>query len=429
MVGGTFLVLFGGWSAIYAYAAFAPAMAASLGVTEATLCLVYAVAGGSCFLIGAIAGPLADRIGARLPALAGIALIVTGLLLAAESHSLAMMTLTYGLMVGTGVGLAYIPAMAAVQCCFTARRGLASGIAATGIAVATLLVPVVAALFAPIGDWRAQMRVLALMVLVLGLAGAPLLPGSIVHGLSTEGPQLEAVRRSPAFLRLYVAVLLVSIPVSLPFAWLPRAATLAGLSQEEGLALLSVVGIGSMFGRVLLSHVADRIGRGATLLLSCAGIGLAMLVWASAGNGALIPFALVFGFFQGAFVALSPAVAVDLFGRRSAAGTSGLLLTGRGLAVLVVIPGVVQASALWGEALAITLAGLCGLMGCALLHSAMARAGMGARPFRQAGRHGGDDAECAARTWRGAMAFAAIKPVSRAARGHDVTVTTGGTPG
>lgn len=63
VVGGAFLVLLGGWSAIYAYAAFAPALARAADVTEPSLYVVYALAGGACFLTGALAGPLADRAG------------------------------------------------------------------------------------------------------------------------------------------------------------------------------------------------------------------------------------------------------------------------------------------------------------------------------------------------------------------------------
>lgn len=300
--------------------------------------------------------------------------MATGLLLAAESDSLAALALTFGLLAGIGVGLAYIPAMAAVQCCFTARRGLASGIAATGIATATLLVPVIAAWLAPIGDWRAQMRVLALVTLLPGLAGAMLLPGAIARGVALDGPRLGAVRRSPAFLRLYVAVLLVSMPASLPFALLPRSAELASLPRDEALALLAAVGIGSMVGRLVLGHVADRFGRGATLLLCCLGVSLSMAVWACAGSAALMPFALAFGAFQGGFVALYPSVTVELFGRRSAAGASGLLSTGRGIAVLVAAPAVAMATSLLGETLPILLTGLCGLAGCALLPGVVAPA-------------------------------------------------------
>lgn len=368
VVGGTFLLLLGGWSAVYAYAALAPAMAASLGIGEAALCLAYALAGGGCFLAGALSGPLADRIGARLPAQLGVLMVAVGLLLAAESDGFVAVALTFGLMVGIGVGLAYIPAMAAVQCCFTARRGVASGIAAMGIGAATLLVPMLAALLAPLGDWRTQVRIMAAGVLLLGLAGASMLPAAALPRGVADGPLLDAVRRSPAFRRLYLAVLLVSMPAALPFAWLPRSAEAAGLARPDALALLGAIGLGSMLGRVLLGHVADRIGRGVTLLACCVGIGLAMPVWAWAGTAALMPFALAFGAFQGGFVALCPAVTVDLFGRRSAAGASGLLLTGRGIALLVATPAVAQASLLLGEALPIAATGLCGLAGAALLH-------------------------------------------------------------
>ena len=157
MVAGAFLVLMAGWGAVYSYAAFTCDLAPAFGASPASVSLVYALAEGSSFLVGVVAGPLADRTGARLPAAAGMLAVGAGLALAGGARSLPELCPSYGLLVGVEVGLAYVPAMAAVQCWFVARRGLASGLAAMGIGVGTMLVPPLAAALAPLGDWRAEL--------------------------------------------------------------------------------------------------------------------------------------------------------------------------------------------------------------------------------------------------------------------------------
>ena len=88
---------------------------------------------------------------------------------------------------------------------------------------------------------------------------------------------------------------------------------------------------------------------------------------AGGGAAALVAFPLVFGVFQGGFVALSSAVAVDMFGRRAAGGIGGLLLTGRGLGVVIGVPVIVHAMTRLGDAPALAFAAALALIGCAIL--------------------------------------------------------------
>lgn len=366
VVAGAFLVLLAGWGTVYAYAALAPDMARAAGVPEEAVGLVYAIAAGSAFLVGALAGPLADRCGPRRPALLGVIFLGIGLALAGKAESLTSLALSFGLLVGAGTGLVYTPAMAGVGCRFTARRGLACGIAASGIGAGTLLVPLAAAVLEPFGE--ARLLSLALLVVAVGLPGALLLGGASADPSgSAGGLPLATIGRSPAFARLYLGMLLLSVPAALPFAGLVPGAERAGLARHEALALVGLIGGGSVLGRVMFGCIADWLGRGAALRICCVGMSLATLLWALGDAAVLTPFALAFGAFQGGFVALSSAVVVDVFGRRAAAGANGLLLTARGIGLLLGVPVVVHAVAVLGDALPLTAVALTGLVGSALL--------------------------------------------------------------
>jgi MFS family permease len=372
VVAGAFLVLLVGFGAIYSYAAFAEEIATEFGAGRVSVTWVFALSGGACFFVSALSGPLSDRLGARVPALAGMLLVGLGLLVAATANSLAEVYAGYGLLIGLGTGFAYVPAMAAVQRWFIAHRGLASGIAASGIGVGTALVPAAADALLAWGDWRRAFVVLGLAAVVLGALGAALLE----PGPGAAPPELRALPSAGAlplrrrgFLLAWCGVMLVSLPATLPHALLVGSARDLGLDRQESLGLLGLIGLGTIAGRFLLAALADALGRRATFLGCSAAMGGSLVLWALAEDApTLQAFALLFGALQGGFVALLPAFAADSFGARALGGLLGLLYTGRGVALLLAPPALAFCMAmLAGSALPLLLAAALGLLGAALL--------------------------------------------------------------
>jgi MFS family permease len=355
VVAGAFLVMMVGYGAAYSYAAFADALAKEFDATTTSLDLVYGLCGFIAFVTSAVSGPLADRVGPRPLAAAGMALVAIGLLTAATARTLTEIFLCYGLLIGLGIGFAYVPSIAAVQRWFVAWRGLASGLAAAGIGVGTALVPPAAGLLGALGDWRTGFAWAGALAAVIGIGGALLLAASPErYGLRCdgavdppagpiapppEGARLAAVLRRRTFWRHYLGTLLVSVPVSLPFAHLARSAESTGVARADALYLLSLIGVGSIAGRFALGALADEIGRRTTFLSCCVAVVGLTGFWAFADSHVVfVVFAVGFGAAYGGFVALLPAVTTDRFGRCSAGGVIGVLYTGRGLALLLAAP-------------------------------------------------------------------------------------------
>ncbi|BDG73537.1 MFS transporter [Roseomonas fluvialis] len=369
VVTGAFLVVLAGFGAIYSYAAFNDEIAAAFEADMVSVSVVYALSGGTCFLVSAVSGPLADRIGPRVPALAGMVLVSIGLLVAASARSLVEIHAGYGLLIGLGTGFAYVPAMAAVQRCFDAYRGLASGIAASGIGVGTALVPPAAEALLAAFDWRTSFVVFAGFVACTGILGALLLQSGGPRPAPREPVVLlPDVVRSRAFARAWAGTLLVSIPATLPHALLVGTARDLGIGRGEALALLGLIGLGTIAGRFLIAVVADGIGRRATFLACCIGMAASMLGWALAETEpALQAFALTFGALQGGFVALLPAYGADSFGARSVGAVLGVLYTSRGASLLLAPPLLVAGIAWLGPTLPLVVVALLGLAGTVLL--------------------------------------------------------------
>ena len=334
VVWATFVCLALIFGVSYSFAAFFTSFAGEFAAQRADVSWIFGLSGLVYFALGTLGGILADRFGPRVVCSAGMALIALGLLLTSWAQALWMVYLSYGLLVGLGIAFVYTPSIASVQPWFTLRRGLAGGIASSGVGAGTLLVPVLVAMGISAMPWREAMRLLALGVLVLGLLAAALLRRAPVSvqpgtGATASGLSLRETLRTPTFRWFYLATVLASPVMFIPFAHLSASARDLGLHESLAVGLVGLIGIGSLGGRFSIGWLADRIGRAPTLVLMQLTMGLSYLLWAAAGGHALLVlFALWFGLSYGSIVSLLPAICMDYFGGRSVASVVGALYSG-----------------------------------------------------------------------------------------------------
>ncbi|WP_077966154.1 MFS transporter [Ensifer adhaerens] len=352
VVAATFAVTFVGFGSAYTFSAFIDVLQQDLGASRGSVSLVFSLAGFLYFCLGVISGPLADRFGARSLCVVGMALVGLGLALVGQARTLAEAYAAYGLGIGLGVGCAYVPALGAVQRWFVARRGLASGLAVSGIGLGTLVMPPLATWLITTFGWRGAYLVLGGAAAIVGISASLLLdddPGR--RGLRPDGATVEPVTvssaakegvsvreavRTPQFAGMYVACLLSAIGVFVPFVHLVPFAIDHQIAPPVAVLLLSAIGVGSTAGRFCLGGLADRLGRDTFLVVMYAGIAVSLGVWAAAdGPWALAGFALLFGLFYGGWVAVLPAVVADHFGRRNVGGIIGLLYTSVAIGTLI----------------------------------------------------------------------------------------------
>ena len=334
VVWATFVCLALIFGVSYSFAAFFESFAAEFAAQRADVSWIFGLSGFVYFVLGTLGGILADRFGPGRVCASGMVLIALGLLLTSWAPALWMVYLSYGLLVGLGIAFVYTPSIASVQPWFTLRRGLAGGIASSGVGAGTLLVPVLVAMAIGTMPWREAMRVLALVVLVLGLLAAALLrrapasarPGG---GGTASGLSLGETLRTPTFRWFYLATVLASPVMFIPFAHLSASARDLGLHESLAVGLVGLIGVGSLVGRFSIGLVADRLGRAQTLVLMQLSMGLSYLLWAVAGGHTLLViFALWFGLSYGSIVSLLPAICMDCFGGQAVASVVGALYSG-----------------------------------------------------------------------------------------------------
>ena len=207
-----------------------------------------------------LSGPLADRFGARLFTVSGMAVAALGLLLMSVANGYGTL-LAAGAVSGLGAGILDMvmsPIVSAV--CMNRRAAALNRLHAFYCigAIGTVLVAA-AGLYFDV-SWRLVAASLALIPLGLlaGFAVAPLPP--LVHpDHRREG--LRRLIRRPRFLLALVIIVFVGATEAGMVQWLPAyAERVLGYSKASGGAALAAFSIAMAGGRLLASHRLNRLG-------------------------------------------------------------------------------------------------------------------------------------------------------------------------
>lgn len=336
VVGAAALSMFAVFGVAYSFGAFFTSMGEEFDASTSATAFVFSITIGLSFFLAPFTGRWVDRVGPRRVVLSGAASLVVGLLLTSQVQSLLLGYLTYGLGVGFAVACGYVPMVATVSGWFVKQRATAIGFAVAGIGLGTLVGSPVAARLIDATSWRTTYVIFAaaggtFMVLAALVAER----GPVAVDAPEPRPLRELLRLRPFFV-LYVSTALITFGVFIPFVFLVRSAEERGVDTVAAALLVGLLGGSSVVGRLGLGSLADRFGAlrlevGAFALLACSH-----LIWLFAGSSyaLLVVYAITLGIGYGGFIALSPAVIVDIFGLEGLGGMIGMQYTAAGVAAL-----------------------------------------------------------------------------------------------
>ena len=346
-VAGVFMQLALG--AVYAWSVFRIPLAKQFGWSIPEVTLTFTV---SIFVLGVAAffgGLWLNRSGPRLVAMTGGLLYGAGVFLASLcGGKLWLLYLTYGVIGGVGLGLAYIVPVAVLVKWFPDRRGLITGIAVGGFGAGALVTaPVATRLIQSIGVLH-TFAYLGIAFLVVTVAAGYFMQNP-PENWKPEGWRPTASQASQRAAREYslggalktwqwwVLWLLLFLNscagISVISQESPLFQELAGVSAVLAAGMVGVVSIGNAFGRVFWAWVSDLITRRATFFVMF--LLQVLLFWIfpnihSAGLLAIVAF-VVLMCYGGAFGTM-PAFTADYFGSKNVGPIYGLMLTAWGFA-------------------------------------------------------------------------------------------------
>ena len=353
IVACVFVILFFTFGSAYSFSTFFESLQMEFDTSRSSISFVFAIAGFLYFSLGAISGQIADRFGSRRVIIFGVIVVSISFLLVSRVKTIWQIYAVYGLGIGIGIGFAYAPSISVVQRWFVKRRGLASGIAVTGIGLGTLGMPVFSSALIHWSDWRTAYLVMSILVFVCGVSAAIFITESpekrnlfpdgddikaSAIELSQENfkPKATSIREislkdalhSKPFWLLYAGSFSFGLGLFIPFVHLIPFAKDLGLPNATAVMLFSLIGVGSTVGRFLLGSMADKFGRRSSLTVMYVGAAAIFAWWLVAANvWQLAVFALIYGACYGGYVAIMPAVAADYFSGPNISGVIGMLIT------------------------------------------------------------------------------------------------------
>jgi OFA family oxalate/formate antiporter-like MFS transporter len=290
-----------------------------------------------------LVGGLIDRFGPRRVIVPGVVIFALGLALCAKIETLLQFYLLYGIFMGAGVTCIGIVSYSAILAhWFEKKRGLASGIAVSGMGLGTFAFVPFSQYLIALWGWRMTFVVLGALSLVvllplnaLFLRHKPQDLGLNPDGLKHEESQirqssgaavpaglkedrgLKEIATTGSFWALMAFPFLAVIGVYVVLVHNVKFMVDQGVPPMTAALIFSLAGVISSFFRIFWGWLSDRIGREITYTLGmlsiCLGV-LSLVAMGMAGSKGLVyAFSVFFGIGWGVTAPMFMAAAADLF--------------------------------------------------------------------------------------------------------------------
>ncbi|GAA5188848.1 L-lactate MFS transporter [Ferrimonas gelatinilytica] len=331
---------------LYAWSVFSKALVSELGWSHADAGMPYTV---SIVVFAAsllVSGVLQDRMGPRRMVILGSTLVGLGLITSSFVTSPVALLLSFGVLVGSGIGFAYACLTpAAMKWFHSSKKGMVSGLIAGGFGMAPLyLAPTTTALIAEFGLFNAFF-VLGVGVLLIALplsftivnppkGYTPAAPAGLkVSDKASTGVDFSwrEMMKTKQFYMLWVMFALSSSAGLMLIGNITSIAAVQG-NLHNAAFLVSALAVFNTFGRIGMGMLSDKLGRIRTLLMVFLLQGLNMILFPmfTTELGFIIGAALA-GIGYGALLAVFPTITADYYGLKNYGSNFGVLYTAWGV--------------------------------------------------------------------------------------------------
>ena len=337
---------------LYTWSVISKGIPAEWGWSEAdkswpysTACLVFSI-------VMVAAGRMQDRIGPRITASIGGALVGIGMILTSMTTSLAGFIIGFGFLAGAGIGFGYASATPPALKWFPAQKsGLIAGIVVSGFGLSSVYAaPLAQWLIASFGVQKAMLFLGgAFFVVVIALAQMLRPPHKALLFIKKLGPA-DAYMSPPAKKDLSPSHMLKTPQFYILWfmyacgagAGLMVIAKLAAIAKIQagvnlGFVLVAVLAVGNGAGRIIAGMLSDKIGRIWTMFICFMFQAILVLLLSRAHAGtplASIPVLAIvcslIGANYGANLSLFPSITKDYWGLKNFGINYGLVFTAWG---------------------------------------------------------------------------------------------------
>jgi MFS family permease len=348
VAGAGFTIWLIGWGTYSpCFSVFFKPLLAEFGWSRAETSLAYSLS----FLVqaglGIVMGWLTDRFGPRIVMTVLGSCLGVSYLLMSQVSNLRQFQINYALVGGIGISTLSVPVMVTVARWFIKKRGLMLGVVQAGNGVGGFIFPPLAGWLILTYGWRSAYAILGIITLAgMMIAGFflkrdPREMGQLPDGESLSMPLPEKYSNpgsKEAGVSLREAIrtrqfwMIAGIYCSFGFcrstflAHIPAHVQDLGFSLADGANILAVITGSSMFSRIGMGRVADRIGNRKAFMISFAVTTISLL-WGLAAHElwALYLFSFAFGVGWGNQAVLRFSLTSEVFGIASLGLVMGIM--------------------------------------------------------------------------------------------------------
>lgn len=287
-----------------------------------------------------IFGPIIDKHGPKkVVMLAGIlfgsGMILTGLF----AHSIPVLYITYGLLLGFGIGTGYGAATATTVKWFPDKKGLAGGLTAAGFGSgAVFLAPIIRQLIASRGVY-ATFVILGVIFLIVICIASFFLEKPPVAAKVTNAPSGKKVKEMIRDVNFWILFVIYTMAATSGMMMNGHVGSIVtDYKIIEATSIVVIFGLANTAGRIFWGFISDKIGRYVTVICMflVSAIGLLLLTFNQTVGPvpAVIGIAMIalsFGGFLGAF----PGITAENWGVANAGANYGVMFFAYGIAAII----------------------------------------------------------------------------------------------
>ncbi len=338
---------------IYAWSVFASSMAehfsSILGknVTSGDLAIVYTIANAVGPITMISGGAVNDRLGPKKVIALGGIMFGGGMIISGFASSVSFLIVSYGLIAGLGLGMAYGATISTSVKYFPDKRGLIGGITTAVYGMSSVILPPVVTVIVNRWDTTLAFKVVGAVFLVIILISTCFLEqcpqGYVPTGYNPPAAQegtadmdWKAMIKTPIF---YVMLLLLTSGAFSGMMVISQASAMAqgmvGMTAIAASAAVSILALFNALGRIAAGYISDKIGRINTLMTACilCIAGMFCLYFSRTGQQMMFYIGIcIVGVSFGSFMGVYPGFTADQFGVRNNSVNYGIMFIGFALA-------------------------------------------------------------------------------------------------
>jgi OFA family oxalate/formate antiporter-like MFS transporter len=288
-----------------------------------------------------LTGKNLDKYNPRLVITTGSVLVALGWILSAFAPNIYVLTITYGVVIGAGVGITYGVPMKVIARLYPEKKGLAVGFVLTGFGISPLVTAPLARCFM---IHYGPMKTFLILGISFGII-MPLLAIPFQHfneednKYTKKDSSIIRLIKTKNFKGLYINFMIGTM-IGLMLIGITNnvGVEFIRMSSEKVTLFMALFAVFNGIGRPIFGFLTDKLSPKKAMLLSYILIIIAALLMLQAEEGSIILYCVAFSLFWlnlGGWLAIAPTSTLAMYGTKHYSQNFGVVFTAYGVGAII----------------------------------------------------------------------------------------------